>query len=62
MTYGFLDIASTPSVRAAQAEMGVQNFWTDLPSERSFDRFTENESAFIASRDNFYMASVSETG
>ncbi|MBB3462754.1 pyridoxamine 5'-phosphate oxidase family protein [Rhizobium sp. BK377] len=62
MTYGFLDIASTPSVRAAQAEMGVQNFWTDLPSERSFDRFTENESAFIASRDSFYMASVSETG
>ncbi|MBB3309870.1 hypothetical protein FHT78_001613 [Rhizobium sp. BK196] len=62
MTYGFLDIASTPSVRAAQAEMGVQNFWNDLPSERSFDRFTENESAFIASRDSFYMASVSETG
>ncbi|MBW9051323.1 pyridoxamine 5'-phosphate oxidase family protein [Rhizobium mesosinicum] len=62
MTYGFLEIASTPSVRAAQAEMGVQDFWTNLPSERSFDRFTENESAFIASRDSFYIASVSETG
>ena len=62
MSYGFLDIASTPSVRAAQAEMGVQDFWTNLPADRSFDRFTENESAFIASRDSFYMASVSETG
>lgn len=62
MSYGFLDIASTPSVRAAQAEMGVQDFWTNLPTARSFDRFTENESAFIASRDSFYMASVSETG
>lgn len=62
MSYGFLDIASTPSVRAAQAEMGVQDFWTNLPTDRSFDRFTENESAFIASRDSFYMATVSETG
>jgi len=62
MSYGFLDIASTPSVRAAQAEMGVQDFWTSLPTDRSFVRFTENESAFIASRDSFYMATVSETG
>lgn len=62
MSYGFLDIASTPSVRAAQAEMGVQEFWTNLPSDRSFDRFTENERAFIGSRDSFYMATVSETG
>ena len=61
MSYGFLDIASTPSVRAAQAEMGVQDFWTNLPTDRSFDRFTENERAFIASRDSFYMATVSET-
>ncbi|MBB3446653.1 pyridoxamine 5'-phosphate oxidase family protein [Rhizobium sp. BK379] len=61
MSYGFLDIASTPSVRAAQAEMGLQDFWTNLPTDRSFDRFTENERAFIASRDSFYMATVSET-
>jgi len=61
MSYGFLDIASTPSARAAQAEMGLQDFWTNLPTDRSFDRFTENERAFIASRDSFYMATVSET-
>jgi uncharacterized protein len=61
MAYGFLDIASTPSVRAAQAEMGMQDFWTNMPTDRSFERFTENERAFIASRDSFYMATVSET-
>ena len=26
------------------------------------DRFTEREAAFIAARDSFYMASISESG
>ena len=30
MSYGFLDIAVTPSVRAAQAEMGVDRIWRKL--------------------------------
>ena len=30
----------------------------DLPQ----DRFTEREAAFIAARDSFYMASISESG
>ena len=34
MSYGFLDIASTPSVRAAQAEMGVDQLWTDQQLKR----------------------------
>ncbi len=62
MGYGFLDIAVTPSVRAAQAAMGSDKVWTDFRGHREFDRFTENEAAFIAERDSFYMASVSETG
>ncbi|MDQ0512492.1 pyridoxamine 5'-phosphate oxidase family protein [Ancylobacter amanitiformis] len=62
MTYGFLDIAVTPSVRAVQAEMGVDHLWQDFKGERTSDRFTENEAMFIAARDSFYMASVSETG
>ncbi len=62
MSYGFLDIASTPSVRAAQAEMGVDQFWSDFGGDRKMDRFTESERAFIGERDSFYMASVSETG
>lgn len=62
MPYGFLDIAITPSVRAAQAQMGADHLWTDFGGERTADRFTESEAAFIAARDSFYMASVSETG
>jgi predicted pyridoxine 5'-phosphate oxidase superfamily flavin-nucleotide-binding protein len=62
MAYGFMDIATTPSVRAAQAEMGADGIWSDFRGHREFDRFTENEKAFIGERDSFYIASVSETG
>ena len=62
MSYGFLDISGTPSVRAAQAAMGVDHLWSDFKGHRAFDRFTESEAAFIAARDSFYMATVSETG
>lgn len=62
MPYGFLDIAITPSVRSAQAKMGADHLWQDFKGNRKFDRFTENEAAFIAARDSFYMATVSETG
>ncbi|WP_337268655.1 pyridoxamine 5'-phosphate oxidase family protein [Oryzifoliimicrobium ureilyticus] len=62
MAYGFLDIAVTPSVRAAQAEMGVDGMWADFKGHREFDRFSASERDFIAQRDSFYMGSVSETG
>ena len=62
MAYGFMDIASTPSVRAAQASMGADHLWQDFKGHRDFDRFTDNEAAFIAERDSFYLATVSETG
>jgi uncharacterized protein len=62
MSYGFLDVAITPSVRAAQAEFGADRIWRNFKGHREFDRFTANEVAFIAERDSFYMASVSETG
>lgn len=62
MSYGFLDIAITPSVRAAQAMMGTDGVWADFKGDRAFDRFSENEASFIADRDSFYMATVSETG
>jgi predicted pyridoxine 5'-phosphate oxidase superfamily flavin-nucleotide-binding protein len=62
MAYGFLDIAITPSVRAAQAQMGADQMWDRFSGNRAFDRFSANEMAFIAERDSFYMASVSETG
>lgn len=62
MAYGFLDIAATPSVRAAQAAMGSDRLWRDFMGDRAFDELTANERAFIARRDSFYMATVSETG
>ncbi|GAB0115164.1 pyridoxamine 5'-phosphate oxidase family protein [Acidisoma sp. C75] len=62
MSYGFLDIAATASVRAAQAAMGSDHLWQDFQGHRQFDRFTPGEAAFIAQRDSFYMATVSETG
>jgi len=62
VAYGFLDIAITPSVRAAQAAMGSEAAWSGFKGHRDFDRFTADEVVFIAERDSFYMASVSETG
>ncbi|MFK0382429.1 pyridoxamine 5'-phosphate oxidase family protein [Agrobacterium sp. NPDC090273] len=61
MPYHFLEVAVTPSVRAAQADMGVDQIWLGTHNRPS-DAFTDDEIAFIASLDSFYMASVSETG
>jgi predicted pyridoxine 5'-phosphate oxidase superfamily flavin-nucleotide-binding protein len=62
MTYGFLDIASTPGVRAAQEANGSSEYWSNFHGDRAFDRFTPAEAAFIAERDSLYMATVSESG
>ncbi len=62
MSYGFLDIAVTPSVRAAQAANGAAGLFDNPEIDRAFDRFTPSEQAFIAERDSFYIATVSETG
>jgi predicted pyridoxine 5'-phosphate oxidase superfamily flavin-nucleotide-binding protein len=62
MPYGFLDIATTPSVKAAQAANASSDYWSDFPGDRASDRFTEAEIAFVNSRDSFYMATVSESG
>ncbi|MCB8838817.1 pyridoxamine 5'-phosphate oxidase family protein [Aurantimonas sp. VKM B-3413] len=62
MSYGFLDIATTPSVREVQAQMGADRMWRTFDGDRPSDRFTEAEAAFIAERDSFYLATVSETG
>ena len=62
MPHGFLDIAGTPSVKQAQRENGSADRWSNFSGDRTFDRFRESETAFIAARDSFYMATVSETG
>ena len=62
MAYGFLDIAATPSVKAAQQSNGSAGMWAQFAGDRSFNEFTAAETSFIAARDQFYMASVSESG
>ncbi|CEG08298.1 pyridoxamine 5'-phosphate oxidase, FMN-binding family [Afipia felis] len=62
MIHRFLEIATTPSVKAAQAANGVAEYWEHLTSTRTRDRFTEAELAFIAERDSFYIATSSENG
>jgi len=62
MAYGFLNILSTPSVRAAQAANGSLEMWEDFNGHRAFGCFTAAEAAFVQARDSFYMATVSESG
>ena len=62
MAHGFLDVTMTPSIRAAQAAMSSDRYWQDFKSRRDFDRFTPREDVFIAERDSFYMATVTEAG
>lgn len=58
MAYGFLNIASTPSVKSAQATQGSRVFWADFADYRVFKRFTARERESIAVRDSFYRASM----
>ena len=62
MGYAFLDTLATPSVRAAQEANGVGALWQEAGADRDFVRLGPAEAAFIAARDSFYLASVSENG
>ncbi|RXF72969.1 pyridoxamine 5'-phosphate oxidase family protein [Hansschlegelia zhihuaiae] len=68
MIHKWLQLASTPSVKAARERYGVAAQYARLDGTRDSDgpvrndRLGEPEQAFIASRDGFYLASVSETG
>lgn len=63
MTHRYLEIAVTPSVaRAQSAAYGVAMAVGDDGAEGERDSFGDAEARFIAARDSFYLASVSETG
>ncbi len=63
MGHKFAEIAFTKSVKQVQAEMGSRKAMAHRESgEDTNDRIGPAESAFIAERDSFYMATVSETG
>ena len=62
MAYPYLDLATTPSVRAAQRANGSGDYWAGFRGSRASDRLTAAEAEFIAARDSFYLATVGENG
>ncbi len=63
MGHKFADIAFTPNVKAAQEANGSRGAYTRMEQgDEHHNIFGPNETAFIAARDSFYMATVSETG
>ena len=63
MGHKFAEIAFTPTVRKAQERNGSRRSYARLEEgEAHHDSLGSRETAFIADRDSFYMATVSETG
>jgi len=59
----FAEIAFTPAVQEQQEAYGSRASYTRVLEGEPFnDRLSPNETEFIAARDGFYLASVSETG
>jgi hypothetical protein len=57
------DIAFTPSVKSAQALYGSRDAYQRFEQDEDKGKeLTQREMAFIAQRDSFYQATVSETG
>jgi uncharacterized protein len=62
MARGFLDIAATLSVKAAQVANGSATLWARAKTNKDHGRFTVAETEFITACDSFYMATLSESG
>ncbi|MEL6480850.1 MAG: pyridoxamine 5'-phosphate oxidase family protein [Pseudomonadota bacterium] len=63
MAHAYAEIAFTPAVRAEQERLGSRAMYARSEGGDPFnDVLGEAETAFIATRDSFYLGSVSETG
>jgi predicted pyridoxine 5'-phosphate oxidase superfamily flavin-nucleotide-binding protein len=63
MARALADIAFTPSVKAAQVRYGSRRAYEGFDeAENPRNALTSREAEFLAARDGFYQASVSETG
>jgi predicted pyridoxine 5'-phosphate oxidase superfamily flavin-nucleotide-binding protein len=62
----FFDLAFTPAVRRQQALRGSRDAYSAMmeraADDAAPDTLSEQEIAFIAARDSFYLATVTETG
>jgi len=63
MGHRFAEIAFTESVRDVQQAMGSRSSYVSMEGGEDYNHLiSEREAQFIADRDSFYMASVSDTG
>jgi len=64
MPHHFAEIAFTPTVKKVQEDMGSRSSYAQMENVPASvnHRLTEAEAGFIAARNSFYMATVSETG
>jgi len=63
MGHRFAEIAFTPEIRAIQAQQGSRSSYASMDEGEDYNhRLGAREAEFIAARDSFYLASVSETG
>ena len=63
MGHRFAEIAFTPGVKAVQEQNGSRRSYARLEGGAPIrHRLSDREAQFIAARDSFYMATVSETG
>jgi predicted pyridoxine 5'-phosphate oxidase superfamily flavin-nucleotide-binding protein len=64
VTHNFADLMFTPQVQAVQQQLGSRAAYARFAAADTAgdDRLTDAERNFIAARDSFYIATVSETG
>ncbi len=62
MARNFAEIAFTESVKARQEKYGSRRSYARMEATVRGTEIGENEAAFIAEQDGFYLATVSETG
>ena len=62
MSNRFYDLMFTPSVEAEQARHGSRSAYARVTRETGESGLTARELAFIAARNSFYLATISETG
>jgi len=63
MPHAYANLAFTPAVRDMQSRMGSRENYAPFDDvDAQNDRLGAREAAFIAARDSFYQATVSETG
>ena len=62
MARNFASLAFTPAVKHLQEQYGSRSAYARMEKQVYQDGLTENEEAFIAERDSFYMASIGANG